>query len=444
MIHFVKSLFREGVLPMIREWNTLRAAAVNAALLLATVVLLTSCASQGQLIADAREKTQRGRYDEAKKILRKTDSDPGRSLLSEIRKSEAILEQVQTGDDEYRVGRKEGAIQSYGEALDMDERLFYKSFNLREALERARDRVGSYYLGQFREWDEDAEYGKIIETRDEALEHLNAAHREYTLIENLVENARKTLDKAHGLKEQGDRLYSQQNYREAIDLWREAKRVAPELASNLDNLIYRAEQRIETEVLDEFNGLERTGIKQYKGGEYKEAIETLDEALDLRQAHTGIVLDDGSIRRFRRLAEKALKEVVGDGVIDPTTIDEMYGFPLVPAVIDYSQDDKITAVGEGQLDQGDTDRWRAEIFVPEKQFYNLYCEVDQGYETRVYERHDTDDPYDNLVTGTFTDQGRINYICHGVAEGVFFSRVTNLTGGETYRLEATLYREIDK
>ena len=417
--------------------------AIAAHVLVIFTMLLSACAPNH--LERGREDFYNNNFESAIEHFKLVDTDQGRSMLRDAERSISIKKSTQQGDELYREGRIEEAVAHYVSAINASDRIIHKTDMIRVLLERDQERVGKYYFRKLSEWEQNSQFGKIAQAYKEVLGYLSQSQNEYSLIEGIGREAERKLNEANTLRKQGEDFFNQGEFQKAIDSWRQAMRIAPELEATLSIRIYEAEQALESSVRERFFESTRKAKEEYRLGHYENTVSICDDALRLSKAHPNIVLDKGSVRRYKRLAQECIEDLATRRATQAETErqNRIKGIPLTPFAIDYSRSDRISAVGNSKLQPGKTDRWRGKAVIGVDVFRTLYSEVDLGYEVRVFKDHDQNDPHMDLVSSVYRSHGRINYKCADVDSGMFYSRVTNVRGRDEYELESTLYHELD-
>jgi tetratricopeptide (TPR) repeat protein len=274
-------------------------------------------------------------------------------------------------------------------------------------------------------------------------------------VQEILSHAEQELKVMKRHERKGDKLLEEGREKDAMDAWRMALRHAGAThQKRIRDKLYELERKVEGGVRNMFDAYVNSARSALEAGEYQTALDEAESAIEVTRNNPDITLDAGLAHRYKRLAEENIKEQEKAAAAARAERERQaairayikkHGKPMTPTVIDYSEEDKITAVGEGEVKKGDRDRWYANALIDKDAFRKLYIRVPEGFDVIVSRSHDEQDRDDDIVTRTFLDEGFIYFIVDNIEGGRFYTVVMNPEGLDPeYTVEATLYHELDK
>ncbi len=418
---------------------------------LALLFLLASCANEFMKGKSAYNKRN---YDEAIEHFKTDGEEKNAEWIKSVEIAKKVEEEIRLGLTASREGKRDKAMGHFKKALDMKEEIPHLSRRLKKSLADVKDDLVRLGIEKLRDLRKNKGYTAIINMKPTIESLFEPRDPFYPEVSEIIAFAEEELKLMKEFEAKGDKQRNQGKDRAAIKSWKQAlKHASAERYKKIRNKIYTVHKKIEEEVRAVFNGFIKEGTDALYAGEYDTTIVRMDQAVAVSRKNSDITLDAGLAMRYKRLAQENIKEreiryaaakEVADRKAAIAAYIKTYGKPMTPTVIDYSKENKITAIGEGRMIRGKSDRWYGSALIDEGKYRKLYCKIGKGYEVLVARNHLKQRASDDIVTKTWIQGGDYYFICENFVKGRFYPVLKNVEGAKAFKLDCTLYHELDK
>jgi len=424
------------------------------AMLLAVGMLLlfTSCGGE---LAKGKKAYDKRNYDEAIAHFAADGSEEAQQWALSAETAKKLEGELRQGLQAKRAGTYDESVKHFQKAVELEKEIPHLSKYLKTRMASIKLELVQTVVDLVRKAKQEKRYETIIGMESTINNYIVEGDRYYPEVQEAIAFAKSELKAMKSEERKGDMLLDEGDEKGAMDAWRMALRHAGiQHESRIRNKLYTLQQKVEGGVrglFDEQLGASRTALEE---GNYAASLESANAAIEVTKNNPDITLDAGLAYRYKRLAEENLRE---QELAAAKALEErerqkaiaeyikVHGKPLTPTVIDYSQENKITAKGKSSVKKGKVDRWYATAMIDQNAYRKLYVRVPDGFEVIVTRSPDKQDAADDVVTRTFIDKGYIYFIAENFSGGRFYPVVSNPEGKDPkFEIDATLYHELDK